>query len=96
MQFITPIARAQRALGTNVDYVFVIPHGVVSFSGKQNGVEWAVLRISQTVFIRWRRSVEVVRNSFGFRNKKRKYAFGFHRDHIVLILQDAFDGQKPF
>ncbi len=38
--------------------------------------------------------VEIVRGSFGLRNKQGLHTFGFHGDHIVLILQDAFDGQE--
>ena len=38
--------------------------------------------------------VEIVRDGFGFRDEQRQHAFGFDGDDVVLILQDAFDGEK--
>ena len=39
--------------------------------------------------------MEVVRDGFCFRNEQWLHAFRFHGDHVVLILQDTLDGQKP-
>jgi len=38
--------------------------------------------------------MEIVGNGFGFGDEERLHAFGADRDHIVLILQDAFDGEE--
>ena len=38
--------------------------------------------------------MEVVGNSFGFRNEQRLHAFSADRDYVVLILQDAFYREK--
>ena len=38
--------------------------------------------------------MEVVRTGFCFGDEERLHAFGADRDHVVLILQDAFDGKE--
>src|ERR1700756_4263423 len=38
--------------------------------------------------------VEIVGSSFCFRDEERLHAFGADGDHVVLILQDAFDGEE--
>src|SRR5258708_28261880 len=40
--------------------------------------------------------VKIVRAGFGLGDEQRQHAFGFYRDHIVLILQDTFDGEESF
>src|SRR6266576_3228035 len=39
-------------------------------------------------------SVEIVRNGFGFCDEEWLHTFGADGDHVVLILQDAFDGEE--
>jgi len=36
----------------------------------------------------------IVRNRFRFRYEQRLHSLGFHRNHIILILQNSFDSQK--
>ena len=38
--------------------------------------------------------MEVVRDGFRLRDEQREHAFGFDGDDVVLILQDAFDGEE--
>ena len=38
--------------------------------------------------------MEIVRNGFGLGDEQRQHAFGFDGDDVVLILQNAFDGEE--
>ena len=38
--------------------------------------------------------MEIVRNGFGFCDEEWLHTFGADGDHVVLILQDAFDGEE--
>ena len=40
--------------------------------------------------------MEIVRLHLGLRDRKWKYSFSFYRDHVVLILQNAFDHEERF
>src|SRR5580698_6417120 len=40
--------------------------------------------------------MKVVGDGFGFGDEERLHTFGFDGDNVVLILQDAFDGEETF